>query len=122
MLLASAACLGAGTVFLAGRVPLAITAGAVVAVGFLVFLYFASKKSRLGQTVAVVYCIVLIAGSAGAKAHDIALLGILTSPYMFVLDMLQILGFYAFPVLYIISTTVGEFRARRSSGALTTDT
>lgn len=121
-LIASAACLGAGGALLAGRVPAAITVGAALAVALLVVLFVAEKRNRYGRPVAVAYCVILIVSSVSTRAHDTALLEMLNSPYMFSLDVLQLFGFYVFPIAYIVSAVAGSVRLGEKLGQADTNT
>lgn len=102
-LLGSAICLGIGGILLFHVVPLLISLGTLVAVIVLLLTSVAIAKGfKTGEYVGLAVSILAILGSASSTTHDNSLLKFGTSLFISVLDVLMVLGFYIFPVLYII--------------------
>lgn len=75
------------------------TAGAVIAVA--IDAFFVARGSRLALNIGVVLSLAAIFSSITSPAHLAAMEKIFDGGILAVLDVLEILGFYLFPMLYI---------------------
>jgi len=102
-LIGSAISLGIGGILLLHVVPFFISLGTLVAI--LLFLFSAflvSKNYKTGEYLGLLLSVLAILASATSTTHDNSLLKFGTSLYISVLDVLMVLGFYIFPILYIV--------------------
>ena len=101
-LIGSAISLGIGGILLLHVVPFLISLGTLVAILLLLLsALLIAKNYKVGEYLGLILSILAILASATSSVHDEALLKFGTSLYISILDILMVLGFYLFPVLYI---------------------
>ncbi|MEM1645089.1 MAG: hypothetical protein QXL96_04330 [Ignisphaera sp.] len=103
-----------GSILLIGKVPLFLTIGSFIVVGALIvftFLILRGKATFGYVTLAVM--ILLIISSSISNAHLAALQSFGSSLYIIVIDILMVLGFYIFPILYIVTFISLKLRDRQ---------
>ncbi len=112
-LLGSSMALALGGVLLFGKVPLLLTAGTLVVVVVLFLLAIAIEKSKDKRLIraGVILALLSIITSSISSAHREALAQFGKNAYLTELDVLMILGFYVFPLAYIVDWA---FLPRRS--------
>nr|MCL7343648.1 hypothetical protein [Candidatus Aramenus sulfurataquae] len=112
-LLGSSIALALGGVLLFGKVPLLLTAGTLVVVVVLFLLAIAIEKSKDKRLIkaGVILALLSIITSSISSAHQEALAQFGKNAYLTELDVLMILGFYVFPLAYIVDWA---FLPRRS--------
>lgn len=101
----SAICLVIGAVLLRffSLVPLYLTETTIIAVfAILIVAHFVRKGYTLAANVGLVLALLSIIVSAVSPGHDAAILKIFTDPVLTVLDVLEIMGFYLFPLAFIV--------------------
>ncbi|MBB5253883.1 hypothetical protein [Sulfurisphaera ohwakuensis] len=102
-MIGSAIALSLGGILLINKVPFIISLGTLIAVLlFLTSSLLIYKEHKSGYYLGLVLSILSILASATSTTHDRALLAFGSSLYISILDILMLLGFYFFPVLYII--------------------
>ncbi|WP_246252961.1 hypothetical protein [Acidianus brierleyi] len=103
-LLGSSISLFIGGIMLIGKVPLILTISTLIIVIFLIYLAYSinSKKKKALINLGLVLGILSIIISATSPAHFNALKQFGNGYYITILDILMILGFYGFPLAYII--------------------
>ncbi len=103
-LIGSSLALLIGSVLLLGRVPLLLTVGTLIVIGVLLYLAFAieTKKSRGLIKVGVILAFLSVITSSLSPAHLNALSMFGKNTYLTGVDVLMVLGFYAFPLAYIV--------------------
>ncbi|QIW25102.1 hypothetical protein EWF20_13795 [Sulfolobus sp. S-194] len=102
-MIGSAIVLSIGGILLINKVPLIISLGTLIAVLlFLISFLLIYKEYKAGYYLGLVLSILAILSSVTSTTHDKALLAFGSSLYISILDILMLLGFYLFPVLYII--------------------
>lgn len=89
-------------------VPLELTLATSLAV-FIVLLtaFFVFSGSRLAINLGIVLSVAAIASSLSSPAHLHAMSQIFNGGIISLLDVLEILGFYLFPILYIYTRITG---------------
>jgi len=110
-ILGSAISLLIGSILLIGRVPIVLTIGSIIVVIILsLSAALILKGYKSPRVVVLVIMLLLIISSTASPAHlsSLALFG--SSIYITVLDTLMILGFYVFPILYIIDFLYSSLR------------
>lgn len=100
-LIGSAISLFIGGLLLIGKVPSILTLGTMIIVVILVSLSFLITRYKNLIHFGGILGILAIISSATAPAHNEALLNFGKSLYITTLDLLMILGFYVFPIIYI---------------------
>ncbi len=85
-----------------GLVPVALTYATFAAVlAVAIDAIFVLRGSRLALNFGLILSLAAIISSAASPAHLSAMLRILDGGIITVLDVLEILGFYLFPLLYL---------------------
>ncbi|BFH72718.1 hypothetical protein SJAV_06620 [Sulfurisphaera javensis] len=102
-LIGSAISLGIGGILLFSIVPFILSIGTIIAVSlFLISAYLIYKDVKIGYYLGFVLSLLAIISSATSTTHDKALLSFGSSFFISILNILMILGFYIFPLTYII--------------------
>ncbi len=93
-----------GSILLIGKIPLILTLSTIVVVIFLIYLAYLinNKKKKVLINLGLILGILSIIVSATSPAHDTALREFGNGYYITTLDILMVLGFYGFPLAYII--------------------
>lgn len=92
-----------------------LTAAAVLSV--LITSFFVHRGSRLAMNIGVILSALAILSSLSSISHLEAMTRIFRGGLITVLDLLEILGFYAFPLLYIFYWAVAaRKRGPKSTG------
>ena len=92
-----------GAILLYSHVPLIITIGSMIDIGILsLTTYLLYKGVKYAETLGLAISLLQIVGNSLDPVHMKALLSFGSSIYISVLDVLMILSFYAFPLLYIL--------------------
>ncbi|MCG3108349.1 hypothetical protein L3N51_00630 [Metallosphaera sp. J1] len=114
LLLGSAICLSIGGYLLLGVVPSILTAMTyVVVIVLLALSYLVEKGIAWALNLGFILGILAILSSSLSQAHMQALSQFGSSPRITILDALMVMGFYVFPVVYIVFWVRG--RASRKS-------
>ncbi|BCU69401.1 hypothetical protein [Stygiolobus caldivivus] len=102
-LIFSAITIGLGTILLLNRVPIIITLGSVLDITLLLISsYFIYKNIKYSSLFGLIISVLQILGNSTDPTHLRALSEFGTTLYLSTLDVLMILSFYAFPLLYIL--------------------
>jgi len=108
--------LAIGGVLLYGLVPITLTFSTYIAVAILaVVAYFIEKGYANAVKVGAILAVISIIISASSPAHDKALLLFGSNNMITVLDVLMVLGFYAFPTIYLSTFLVNSIKRRNTS-------
>ncbi|MCE4608638.1 MAG: hypothetical protein F7B61_06765 [Caldisphaeraceae archaeon] len=108
--------LAIGGVLLYGLVPITLTFLTYIAVAILaVVAYFIEKGYAKAVKVGAILAIISIIISASSPAHDKALLMFGSNKMITILDVLMVLGFYAFPAIYLFAFLINGIKKRNAS-------
>lgn len=94
--------------------PPFVAGGFAVSAVLLVLAYFVWRSSRLATDVSTALAVVSLALSPFIPAHRAALLGFGSDPLISTLDVLQALGFYVFPAIFLAVRIAVHVRAGRA--------
>ncbi|MEB2792531.1 MAG: hypothetical protein LRS41_00535 [Caldisphaeraceae archaeon] len=108
--------LAIGGVLLYGLVPITLTFLTYIAVAILaVVAYLIEKGYAKAVKVGAILAIISIIISASSPAHDKALLMFGSNKMITILDVLMVLGFYAFPAIYLFAFLINGIKKRNAS-------
>ncbi len=117
ILLSSSINLAIGGVLLYSFVPIMLMFLTYIAVAILAVVAYLIEKKGYAKVVKVgaILAIISIIISASSPAHDKALLMFGSNKMITILDVLMVLGFYAFPAIYLFAFLINGIKKRNAS-------